>query len=68
MYGRDAYGNASPLQPGDIRLASTPTDALADTTLRQGQDAATVVVTTRVLCKGELLGCSMRSILLLPVS
>ena len=62
VHGRDAYGNASPLQPVDISLVSTPSDALADTALRQGPDVATVVVTTRVLCEGELKCCSMRSI------
>jgi hypothetical protein len=53
VHGRDAYGNACPLQPADICLVSSPKGALADAALRQDPDAATVIVAAKVLCEGK---------------
>jgi hypothetical protein len=50
--GRDAYANACPLAPDDVRLACSPAHALADVTITPNASPSVVVVKATVVCEG----------------
>jgi hypothetical protein len=50
--GRDAYANACPLAPDDVRLACSPAHALTDVAITPNASPSVVVVQATIACEG----------------